>query len=83
MAVIVGQAVKHEVREKERDNGERPNDQHDPPRWHTVGSGTVEVVTPIPERCNPNLLGTLNYNGSHHPNFRSGTLNTESVGSSY
>jgi hypothetical protein len=36
----------------------------------------LELEAPIPQGGDPNLLGTLHYAGSQHPNFSGGTLRT-------
>lgn len=69
LAIVVRQAVKHEVREEKTDNSQWPDNEDNPPRRHAVRSGSVEMVTPVPKGGDPDLLRTLDNTGTHCPDF--------------
>jgi len=59
--------------EEETQNRKRPNDANDPPGGSRSRRRTVQLVTPKPQRGNPDLLRTLNDTRAKDPYFRSGS----------
>ena len=70
MSVVIGKTEEEQVRKGDRHDTQRPRHVHD-------GSGrdvslrvrSVERVTPVPERRDPNLLQTLDNASSSDPDF--------------
>jgi len=56
--------------EQEAQDRKRPNDANDPPGSDRCRLRAVQLVTPVPERGNPDLLRTLNDTRAEDPHFR-------------
>ena len=56
--------------EQEAQNRKRPNDANDPPGSERSRQSVVQLVTPVPERGNPDLLRTLDDARAKYPHFR-------------
>ena len=56
--------------EQQAQNRKGPNDTNDPPRSERSRRSVIQLITPVPERSNPDLLRTLDDTRTKDPHFR-------------
>jgi hypothetical protein len=69
LAIVVRKAVEQEEEEHDAHRGKGPDDADDPPGCGGGGSSRVQLVSPVPQSGNPELLRALNQARTHHPHF--------------
>jgi hypothetical protein len=72
LLVVVGQAPAEADKEEEADDGERPDDEADPPRLVDARRAARKLVAPVPEGGRPELLEALDHARAESPDLGRG-----------